>query len=484
MPVRPMRHCYSCAMPIPVISVAQMREWEKVTWASGVKEDAVMRQAGQAVARLAEQLTQTGDFILFLAGKGHNGDDAAYAFEFIQGRRRELLRVGEPELALAELPRQVMLKPALVVDGLFGIGLNRPLSGAWMKLIDAINNTGCRILAVDTPSGLSADTGLPLDVAVRAQVTLTLGAVKQGLLKTSATPFVGRLEVAQEIGLSPYPFTTDISFSANGDYAGFPPWRAVAGHKGTFGHVALVAGSMGYHGAAVLTARGAQRAQPGLITLYTAEDVYLPVAAQLQSVMVRPFAAEPALVAEHTAVALGPGLASLGESEAFKRFVRRMWRECTSPLLVDASALDWLPVDAGPVAGLRVLTPHPGEAARMLGITVSEVQRDRIQAARELSRRWADCHVVLKGHQTVLLRGRDAAVVNHSGNSHLAQGGSGDLLAGYLAGWLAQPELQPLLSEVLRYGVWQHGACADALWATKPSFTVEELAAHLGDVRP
>src|SRR5262245_3543762 len=120
-------------MPIPVISVAQMREWEKVTWASGVKEDAVMRQAGQAVPRLAEQLTKADDFILFLAGKGHNGDDAAYAFEFIRGRRRELLRVVDPELALTELPRHLMPKPALVVDGLFGIGLNRPLSGVWMK---------------------------------------------------------------------------------------------------------------------------------------------------------------------------------------------------------------------------------------------------------------------------------------------------------------------------------------------------------------
>ena len=148
-------------------------------------------------------------------------------------------------------------------------------------------------------------------------------------------------------------------------------------------------------------------------------------------------------------------------------------------LLVSTFVLS-LATMANSAATLAQLPPPPGPAGK-LNDASPEV---RIQAARELSRRWADCHVVLKGHQTVLLRGRDAAVVNHSGNSHLAQGGSGDLLAGYLAGWLAQPELQPLLSEVLRYGVWQHGACADALWATKPSFTVEELAAHLGDVRP
>jgi NAD(P)H-hydrate epimerase len=471
-------------MPVPVISVAQMREWEKVTWALGIKEDAVMRQAGQAVARLAEQLTRPGDFVLLLAGKGHNGDDAAYAHDFLRERRRELMRVVDPEIALAELPRQLTPKPALVVDGLFGIGLNRPLSGAWMKLIDALNESGCRVLAVDTPSGLSADTGLPLDVAVRAQVTISLGAAKQGLLKASAAPFVGRLEVAQAIGLSPYPFTTEVSFGTNSDYEGFPPWRSVLGHKGTFGHLALVAGSLGYHGAAVLAARGAQRAHPGLITLYTPEDVYLPTAAQLQSVMVRPFQAEPEVTTDCTAVVIGPGLASLAGAEAFKRFVRRLWRECPFPVLVDASALDWLPVDAGPMGGIRVLTPHPGEAARLLGITPNDVQRDRIQAARELSRRWGDCHVVLKGHHTVHLRGRNDALVNHSGNPHLAQGGSGDLLAGYLGGWLAQPELQPMSAQVLRYGVWQHGACADALLESKPGFTVEELANRLGDVRP
>jgi NAD(P)H-hydrate repair Nnr-like enzyme with NAD(P)H-hydrate epimerase domain len=122
-------------MPIPVITVAQMREWEKVTWATGIKEDAVMRRAGQAVARLAERLTPPNGFVLFLAGKGHNGDDAAYAYDYIADRQRELLRVIDPEISGKEIEPYLGRKPSLIVDGLFGIGLNRPLSGGWMKFI-------------------------------------------------------------------------------------------------------------------------------------------------------------------------------------------------------------------------------------------------------------------------------------------------------------------------------------------------------------
>ena len=273
-------------MPVPVITVSQMREWEKVTWSCGVTEDAVMRNAGAAVARCAERMTVEGDLVLFLAGKGHNGDDAAYGCEFIQGRRAELMRVLDPEASGRELPAQLERKPALIVDGLFGIGLNRALSGAWMNLIEQLNQAGVPILAVDVPSGLNADSGLPLDVAIRADRSLTFGAVKPGLLKSGAAGFVGQLEVASDIGLSPYPFTTEVNLTVARDFHGFPPKRPITGHKGTFGHLAIVAGSPGYHGAAVLAARGAQRAQPGLITVIAHDAVRTSITSQLQSVMV------------------------------------------------------------------------------------------------------------------------------------------------------------------------------------------------------
>lgn len=471
-------------MPVPVITVAQMREWEKVTWASGAREDDVMRRAGQAVARAAERCTHAGERILFLAGKGHNGDDAAYGCEFLSNRERLLRRVVDPEAALKELESDLQKEPALLVDGLFGIGLNRALSGAWMKLIEHINQSGVRILAVDVPSGLSADTGLPLDVAIRATNTLTFGAVKQGLLKSTAAPFVGRLEVAAEIGLAPYPFETEISLIEAGDFNRYPPPRPVMGHKGTFGHVAIVAGSAGYHGAAVLAARGAQRAQPGLVTLFTQRGIYGPVASQLQSVMVREADGDLSLPDSSTAILVGPGLAAENLSDSLKRTVWRWWQNSPMPVVVDASALDWLPEGHCPPGAFRAITPHPGEAARLLKSTTAEVQSDRVQAVRELSRRFGGCHVALKGHQTMIGQGKKDLFVNNSGNPHLAQGGSGDLLAGYLAGLLAQPELQRDPGRALRFAVWQHGAAADALLETTPNFTVEDLASALGKVRP
>jgi len=466
-------------MPIPVITVAQMREWEKVTWASGVNEDHVMRRAGQALARLAERLTGPGDSILFLAGKGHNGDDAAYAHDFIEGRKRSLLRVIDPELDAKAVLAQLEGRHALLVDGLFGIGLNRPLAAGWMKLIQRINECGIPVLAVDIPSGLNADNGLPLEVAVRAQYTLSLGAAKQGLLKTSATPFTGRLEVAEDIGLLPYPFSTEISLTQAGDFERFPPRRQMGGHKGTYGHVIILAGSRGFHGAAVLAARGAQRAQPGLITVLTAEDAYPPIASQMQAVMVNVLAEELVLPESSTAVVMGPGLASQQLPEGIQRAVRHLWRDSPLPVLADASALDWIRAGECRTNALRVMTPHPGEAARMLETTPGEIQRDRVTAVRELSKRYGNCLVVLKGYQTIVGRAKEDLRVNNSGNPHLAQGGAGDVLAGFLGGLLAQPDLQKQATTTVQYGVWCHGATADALSETKPGFTVEELAGAL-----
>jgi ADP-dependent NAD(P)H-hydrate dehydratase / NAD(P)H-hydrate epimerase len=470
-------------MPIPVISVAQMREWEKATWASGQAEEAVMRRAGQAVARRAEELTHPGDVVLVFAGKGHNGDDASFAAENISGRDVCLFRVTDPELAANQLPSMLTRPPGLIIDGLFGIGLNRPLAQNWIEFIRKINQAGRTILAVDVPSGLNADTGMPLEDAIRATVTLCFGAVKQGLLKPGAWPFVGRLEVAPEIGLISYPFTTEVSVITAADFADFPPPRPVTAHKGTFGHLSIIAGSLGYHGASVLAARGAQRAQPGLITLVTAPNVYEPVARQFQSVMVKPWTPDLELPSSSTAIVIGPGLAAADIPEYLILFCRKLWQESLRPVIVDASALDWLVPGAYPKNALRVITPHPGEAARLLQVSTGEVQLDRPQALRQLSRRLGNCFVVLKGHQTMIGRSTGDLFVNCSGNPYLAQGGSGDLLAGYLGGLLAQLALQKVADKTIQYAVWQHGAAADALLVMKPNWTVEDLAEVLGSIR-
>ncbi len=472
-------------MPIPVLNVAQMREWENLAWASGITQDSVMRRAGEAVARCSEGLTRPDARILILAGKGHNGDDAAFAHEYLRGRRGELLRIIDPTTGLRELNERLHAGPALIVDGLFGIGLNRPLDGAWPALIERVNESRAPILAVDVPSGLDADTGRPLDTAIRATHTLTFAGIKRGLLAASASEFVGRLEVAGNIGLAAPPFSTELHATTPNDFAEYPPTRPAAGHKGSFGHLAIIAGSPGYHGAAVLAARGAQRAQPGLITLCAEPGVRLPIAAQLQSVMVHDGTEDFVVPTNATAILVGPGLASPAYPEDRIRAIRRLWQESPLPIVADASALDWLPEEPSrPNTPLRVITPHPGEAARMLRCTVEEVQQDRVAALRELSRRWGNCHVMLKGQHTLIGQATGPIAVNPSGNPHLAQGGAGDLLAGYIAGLLAQPVLRHDIPRTIQFAAWQHGAAADALFAKRPNFIIEELAGELGLVTP
>ena len=160
---------------------------------------------------------------------------------------------------------------------------------------------------------------------------------------------------------------------------------------------------------------------------------------------------------------------------------RRLWTELEIPVIADASALDWLPSEAPPQNAIRVITPHPGEAARLLKSNPAQVQADRQKALRELSARFGNCRVVLKGHQTLIGGGAEDIYVNSSGNPHLAQGGAGDLLGGYLAGLLAQPAMAANVLRAIRFAAWQHGAAADWLQASRSNWTVEDLATVLGN---
>jgi len=463
-------------MPVPVLSVAQMRQWEEATWALGVTQESVMRRAGAALAGCARRLTRPGDAVLVLAGRGHNGDDARFAAEDLGDRTVRLVNVSDPRTALAEAGSA---PAALVVDGLFGIGLNRPLDAGWNELLRTVNARGLPVLAADVPSGLDADTGEARGEVIRADVTVTFGAVKRGLLQPSAVPFVGRLELAHDIGLVRCPFPeSDLNWTLAGDFDRFPPRRRVETHKGSFGHLVIVAGSEGYHGAAVLAALGALRAMPGLVTVFTTQAAYLPVASQLAQAMVRPWKAGAALPRSCSAVLFGPGLAGEDLPADLKTETARLWRESELPVVADASALDWLPSGAVPSGAVRVITPHPGEAARMLGRTTAHVQADRPASLRELSVSRGDCWVVLKGHQTLVGRGDGPQFVNPTGNPGLAQGGSGDVLAGYIGGLLAQfPSAD---ATALRYAAFQHGLAADELAARGGTWNVADLLAQLG----
>src|SRR5215831_12999286 len=160
-------------MALPILTIAQMREWEQATWVTGQTEGEVIRRVGKAVAQWANRLTSTGDLILILAGKGHNGEDARCAREHLGERRVDVLEVADPATDLPKLEALISLGPVLIIDGLFGIGLNRPLSPEWIQFIKRINETGTQVLAVDVPSGLNADTGEPQGAAIAATVTLT-----------------------------------------------------------------------------------------------------------------------------------------------------------------------------------------------------------------------------------------------------------------------------------------------------------------------
>jgi NAD(P)H-hydrate epimerase len=466
-------------MPIPVITIAQMREWEKATWAIGQTEAEVIRRVGKCLAGHALSLTRPDALIVILAGIGHNGEDARSAQDFLAHRRVELIDVKDPAGDLSKLQTELSLRPALIIDGLFGIGINRPLSADWIRFIETVNQSGAKILAVDVPSGLNGDTGEPQGAAIRASVTLTVGAPKVGMLHESAWSFVGRLEVATEVGLVACPLKSELNWTLGEDFRDFPPARAVATHKGTYGHVGIIAGSPGYHGASVLAARGAQRAQPGLITLHTQEGVYHPVASQLQAVMVSSWKPDTNF-SNYSAILIGPGLAAADLPDEVKKLAGDLWLKALVPVIIDASALAWLPPGAAPKNAVRLITPHPGEAARLLGSTSREVQSNRLKSLRQLSECHGNTWVVLKGHETLIGRSHGDVFVNSSGNPHLAQGGSGDLLSGYLAGSLAQPGLQNDPLETIRYAVWQHGAAADRLQNTRSNWVIEDLEPELG----
>lgn len=463
-------------MPLPVVTIAQMRQWEQKTWDTGVFPETVMRRAGFAVAKKATELTRPGDSILLLAGSGNNGNDTRFAAEHLSDRDIRLLNIIDPASAIEEVRIQLAAKPLLLVDGLFGIGLNRALSSDWQKLIGMINSSGIPVLSVDVPSGLNADNGEAMGAAVHATVTLTLGAPKVGLLKSSAAPSVGRLEVASEIGLVGTKPESDLSWVQPADFTGFPPRRAVESHKGDFGHLVIIAGTKGFHGAAVLAARAASRAQPGLVSLIVPENIYVPVASQLQSTMVHVWNMDSQkLMNRATAILAGPGLVSEMIDPGLRECVVDLWLNSTVPVIWDASALDWLPENAPPNGALRVLTPHPGEAARILGKSIVDIQTNREESLLKISERAGGVWVILKGRHSLIGRVGDKVHVNSTGNPQLAQGGSGDVLAGFLGGFLAQPELMRDPSTVLRYGVWRHGQMADDLAGQNRGWGIEDL---------
>ena len=386
-----------------------------------------------------------------------------------------------------------------LVDALFGTGLTRTIEGRFATAIQFMNKLSCQkgwpIAAVDIPSGLSGLTGTPLgDIAVQAHLTVTFGLPKPGhYLHRGET--VGKLYIA-DIGIPPQVIAAAHLPGELLNQLSVTPLlrsRPKAGHKGTFGHVLILAGSEGKTGAALLAAQAALRSGCGLVTLAVpaalnpifetalpeAMTVPLPHSGKCLSVADYQIIAE--LVKDKDAIVIGPGIGTAPETS---ELLLRLHRRVSLPILLDADALNLLSQnllyieDCG---GPRILTPHPGEMARLTGLTTAEVQADRLKAADWLSeaiiKNGCEIITVLKGAGTVVCSNRGHWAINSSGNSGLAVGGTGDVLSGLIGGLLAQGHS---LWEAAAAGVFLHGLAGDLLAQERSQgFTASELAAML-----
>jgi NAD(P)H-hydrate epimerase len=355
------------------------------------------------------------------------------------------------------------LAAALVIDALFGVGLARPIDGHLAEVVAMMSRAG-RILAVDIPSGLDADTGRELGIAVTAERTVTMAALKIALVSAPGFTRAGEVEVA-DIGIPQALIAASgarASLVEPADVERWLPSSHALDHKGRRGHVLVVGGSPGMRGAGRLAAVAALRAGAGLCTLAADGDLDAP-----DSVMTRslgPGGELAALLAGKAAVVIGPGAGTSPSAAARAREVLASGL----PAVLDADALNALAADPSAIAGAAgpiVLTPHPGEASRLLGMTTRQIEADRLGAARALAAR-TRAVVVLKGARTIVCDGAGVrsgelhCSINPTGGPALATGGSGDVLAGTIGALLAQGLTAV---DAARAGVFIHGAAGDQL---------------------
>jgi len=480
-----------------VLTAEQMRKVDQVTMERGIPGLVLMENAGHRVVEvMAEEFRPlSAHRIVVFCGKGNNGGDgfvvARQLFTRIRPKALWVVLAGDPaELKGDAAANYQMLRACgcpvhqdlpwearsatIVVDALLGTGLSGPARGRMLELIDLINQgfPEAKVVAVDIPSGLSSDTGQLLGPAVRADVTVTFTAPKVGHVLPPACDYVGRLYV-RPIGSPPELYEQDDSIQLSlvepAEFRLLFAPRPPGAHKGTFGHVLVVAGSRSKPGAAAMTGLGALRAGAGLVTVATAESAAPVVMAHAPELMIEPLpetsggaiSREAAgrlfekVLPGKTVVALGPGL---GTEPPTVELVRRLVMECELPMVVDADGLNALAGWSFQAKQFRVLTPHPGEMARLLGTTTRQILEDRLGQARQLAAN-TGCLVVLKGQRTIIAQPDGRAWVNPTGSPALATGGSGDILTGLVAGVLAQHPGQKL--QAVLAGVYLHGLCGE-----------------------
>lgn len=391
----------------PLYTAEEMRAAE-----AGHDVDAMMQRAGTAVAEELMRRWPHARRVALHAGGGANGGDGLIAAEILQAQGRELVEE----------------QPDVVIDALLGTGLRGEPREETARLVEQINAAGVPVLAVDIPSGVDASTGQVGGAAVRAAATVTMHGPKVGLAVAPGRFLAGEV-VRADIGLEPA--ETEHRLVTSSILAGVPR-RSPRDNKYTAGHVLVVGGSRGMTGAPALAARAALRADAGYVTI-AAPAESLPVLETLVLEAVkRPFEQAFEAAAKADALAIGPGL---GRDEAIKALVRRLLTEVELPAVFDADAL--FELEPGEWPAPRVLTPHEGELARLLGRESSEIAAHRLASVQEAAERF-DCVVVLKGEDSLVAAPGRGVLVCALGLPSLSTAGTGDVLTGVTAAFLAK----------------------------------------------
>jgi len=490
---------------VKLLSVLESRELDRLSQQKyGVPSYQLMTNAGEAVAQACvrnwpETLSGT---VKVIAGRGNNGGDGMVAARRLrqQGATVDVILLakseqikGDAARALYELRQtdarlieatdepaltSVVTSASLIIDAIFGTGLNANVEGLAARAIGLINEAKVPVVAVDIPSGVNADTGAIMGIAVRASLTVTFGLAKFGHVSYPGADYCGRLEIV-DIGFAPQALDEIAPkgrFLEADDVRPAISPRPTNAHKGLFGHPLIIAGSRGKAGAAVLAARGALRIGAGLVTVAYPEGALPGLTIVYPELMAEPMPERDGhFDGRHTIERLrevgtgknvfvvGPGI---GVSSDTQELVAALVEEFCSParpLVIDADGLNVLAA-LGPrllrkAAGPVLLTPHPGEMGRLLACSTEQINANRIGAARRLSEE-TGAIVLLKGARSVIAAPDGTVLVNSTGNPGMGTPGMGDVLSGVLGGLLAQ-RLKPL--EAMALGVFVHGYAADRL---------------------
>lgn len=509
-----------------VVCPATMREMDrKAIEDMGIPGIALMENAGREVAlavkRMYDAAVKTGPpdkfsrKVALFCGKGNNGGDGFVAARHLAGmgfrpmvflvadvdeikgdaaiNYRIILNMKIPVYTVENdkdlaKSRLLCLNAGIIVDALFGTGLRGEVSGISRQVIELINEMDIPVAAVDIPSGISGETAKVLGAAVKAQETVTMGLPKMGLALFPGAAYAGKITVAG-IGM-PASIIDDARAEAEilekdlirSFFKPYPP----DAHKGTFGRVFILAGSIGFTGAAALAGTAAARSGAGLVTLGIPESLNDILEVKLTEVMTLPLPETPGrslsikaldrameFCSHCDAVAIGPGLS---QQEETQDFIRQFAAACPAPMAIDADGLNALAGKPDIIASFKapvVITPHPGEMARLLNTTADVVQQDRPGSAHQAAKRF-NCTVLLKGARTLIAAPGGGLWINPTGNPGMATGGSGDVLTGMIAAFLSRG-MAP--AEAAAAGAYLHGLSGDLAAAAKG-----ELSLIAGDI--